>query len=114
MSIANEPGWGTSDTFADVELVPEDSGVEVPSEKPVADEVNHPSHYTAGPAEVIDIIEAAVGDPLSYLHGNALKYLLRLRHKHSDGGYGGAEVDTRKAQWYIARMVERMDLEDDQ
>lgn len=70
-----------------------------------ADMVNHPPHYTYGPAEAIEVIEAAVqqcDDPVSaYLHANALKYLLRLWHK------GNPITDAGKAEWYLQRLVER-------
>lgn len=70
-----------------------------------ADFVNHPPHYTYGPAEAIDVIEAAVrhcDDPVSaHLHATALKYLLRLWHK------GAPITDAGKAEWYLRRLVER-------
>lgn len=70
-----------------------------------ADMVNHPPHYTYGPAEAIQVIEAAVqecDDPVSaFLHANALKYLLRLWHK------GNPITDAGKAEWYLQRLVER-------
>lgn len=58
------------------------------------DSVKHPEHYTQGPAEAIKVIEAAVDDFASYCHGNALKYLLRAKHK------GGRE-DIAKAREYL-------------
>lgn len=70
-----------------------------------ADMVNHPPHYTYGPAEAIDVIEAALrncDDPVSaFLTGNALKYLLRLWQK------GAPITDAGKAEWYLRRLVER-------
>jgi Protein of unknwon function (DUF3310) len=59
------------------------------------DLINSPPHYTHGPVEVIDLIELF---NLDYNEGNALKYLLRWRHK------GGVE-DLRKAEWYIKRII---------
>jgi Protein of unknwon function (DUF3310). len=60
------------------------------------DPVNHPSHYTYGPIEVIDLIE---GFDLGYHEGNAIKYLLRWRHK--DG-----LQDLKKARWYLDRLIQ--------
>lgn len=65
------------------------------------DNVNHPSHYTAGAIECIDALAAAtVG--LEGLEAvctaNAIKYLWRWKHK------GGVE-DLRKAKWYIDRLI---------
>jgi len=46
------------------------------------DPVNRPAHYTAGPVEVIDILEQAASDApgpvLAGLQWQALKYLLRM------------------------------------
>lgn len=62
------------------------------------DAVNHPSHYTRGPVEVIDIIE---GFGLNYHLGNVTKYVLRAGHKND------ALEDLKKARWYIDREIER-------
>ncbi len=64
------------------------------------DPVNHPSHYTTGKYEVIDILE----DKLSaeefkgFLKGNILKYVLRAEHK-------GGMVDYKKAAFYLNKLV---------
>lgn len=63
------------------------------------DNINHPTHYTQGEIETINIIKNNVRDFSSYLEGNVLKYLSRYRHK------GGAE-DLKKAQWYLKILVE--------
>jgi hypothetical protein len=63
--------------------------------KEAIDLVNSPPHYTHGPIEVIDLIEMF---NLDYREGNALKYLLRWRHK------GGTE-SLEKAIWYIKRII---------
>lgn len=65
------------------------------------DAVNHPSHYTRGPVEVIDIIE---GFGLNYHLGNVTKYVLRAGHKND------ALEDLKKARWYIDREIERQDI----
>ena len=70
----------------------------------MADNVNHPAHYTAGSIEVIDLIENVIGtikDPVTaYLTGQALKYLCRWDKK------GGAE-DLKKAEWYLNRLIRK-------
>ncbi len=67
-----------------------------------SDEVNKPAHYTKDTIECIEYLE----DNLSterykgFLEGNAKKYLHRFRYK------GKLVQDLRKAQWYLARLVE--------
>ena len=70
----------------------------------MSDTVNHPSHYTAGRYEAIDVIEDNLPQESfeGFLVGNVLKYLLRYRHK------GGVE-DLKKARWYLRRLIERME-----
>lgn len=64
------------------------------------DMINHPPHYTFGAIEVIDAIEAF---GLSYAMGNVLKYIARAKHK-------GSELDDlRKAAWYLAREITRLE-----
>jgi hypothetical protein len=72
------------------------------SQKPDADEVNHPSHYTWLPngVEVIDITSA-----FSFVRGNALKYLLRADHK------GQQLQDLKKARWYIDYEITQIEKE---
>jgi len=69
------------------------------------DPVNHPPHYTYGPVEAIDVIEAAIAgcpDPVAaHLHGTALNYLLSLHHK------GHAAQDPAECGWSRPRMVDR-------
>jgi hypothetical protein len=73
------------------------------------DPVNHPPHYTAGPVEVIDILEQAAAtapDPvLAGLQWQTLKYLLRMWLK------GNPAQDARKARWYLERLIARLPLE---
>lgn len=64
----------------------------------IADNVNHPSHYTHGQYEVIDIIEDW---KLNYHLGNAVKYIARCEHK------GNKKQDLLKAIWYLKREIER-------
>lgn len=65
------------------------------------DNVNHPAHYTQGGVECIEAIEASMSTDayLGYLKGNILKYVWRHEQK------GGIE-SLRKAQWYLARLIE--------
>jgi hypothetical protein len=66
---------------------------------PVPDPVNHPSHYNVGGIETIDFIEAK---QLNYNLGNVVKYITRAEHK------GNQLQDLQKAQWYLAREIERV------
>lgn len=60
------------------------------------DKVNHPSHYTFGKYEVIDVIEDW---NLGYHLGNVVKYIARSGHKRR-----GLE-DLKKAAWYLNRYI---------
>lgn len=62
----------------------------------MGDAVNHPSHYTHGKFEVIDVIEDW---QLGFNDGNAVKYIGRHRHK------ANPKEDLKKALWYIAREL---------
>lgn len=66
----------------------------------MADNVNHPVHYTQGGIECIDALKAATAG----LEGieavctaNAIKYLWRWKHKN-----GIEDID--KAIWYLERL----------
>lgn len=76
--------------------------IEVSEEK---DNVNHPSHYTNGKYECIDILEDITKD-LSGLEAvctaNAVKYLWRWKLKN------GVE-DLKKANWYINKLIETVE-----
>jgi hypothetical protein len=67
-----------------------------------SDPVN-PSHYKQGPAETIDIIEAAIAkapnNKAAGLHWQVLKYALRCWFKN------GIE-DLKKARWYLDRLIQ--------
>lgn len=71
------------------------------------DPVNHPRHYTAGAVDVIEILEQAAAvapsPVLAGLQWQALKYLLRLWLK------GNALQDAQKAQWYLARLISKLE-----
>ena len=63
----------------------------------MSDPINHPSHYTQGSIEPIDVIE---NWGLGFHLGNALKYIARAAHK-------GAELeDLQKAQFYLNRAID--------
>lgn len=66
----------------------------------MADLINHPPHYTRFPVEVIEIAEN-----LDFCRGNAVKYLCRA-------GLKGDELeDLLKAQWYVARAIDKLERE---
>ena len=72
------------------------------------DVVNHPAHYTAGKVECIDAIEAAtVGleGIQAMCTGNVIKYVWRWKRK------GGVQ-DLRKARWYLDRLIEEVEQND--
>lgn len=65
----------------------------------MSDNVNHPTHYTRWPIEVINLTERE-----DFLYGNVLKYALRA------GAKPGATYreDMAKATWYATRFVTRI------
>ncbi|HAC1835781.1 TPA_asm: DUF3310 domain-containing protein, partial [Listeria monocytogenes] len=65
-----------------------------------SDNINNPSHYTAGGIETLDYIKAKVSDYPSYAVGNIFKYVSRYEHKN------GIE-DLKKAQFYLNDLIER-------
>ena len=76
-------------------------------EHPYGDMVNSPSHYTSGRHEAIEVIEDAITEaPTSnaaFLHGQVLKYMLRLWCKID------AKEDAEKARWYLNRLIDSLD-----
>lgn len=64
------------------------------------DLVNHPPHYGAHPSGV-DCIE--IVEWMNFNLGNAVKYIWRHDEK------GNPIQDLKKAQWYIAREIERLE-----
>lgn len=67
------------------------------------DKVNHPSHYTQGKYETIDIIEDITGEHFKgYLVGNITKYISRFEHKN------GIE-DLKKSQWYLNKLIDYLE-----
>lgn len=70
------------------------------------DMVNHPSHYTNGSVEVIEIIEDAIQKAdrpkNAMLQGQVLKYMLRMWLKQKP------LEDAKKAQWYLNRLIKSL------
>lgn len=69
----------------------------------MSDNVNHPSHYTRWPVEVINLTERE-----TFLIGNVLKYALRAGAK-AGATYG---EDMAKARWYARRHVDNIAAHD--
>lgn len=65
------------------------------------DPVNHPSHYTQGGKEVIEIIQevCSIDEFVGYCKGNILKYLARRNFK------GFYKQDLQKADWYLDYLL---------
>lgn len=65
------------------------------------DNVNHPSHYTTGKFETIDVIQDMLSPKMfeGFCIGNTIKYLSRYRHKN------GIE-DLKKARWYLDKIID--------
>jgi hypothetical protein len=61
------------------------------------DAVNHPSHYTQYPVEVIELTRH-----MSFTRGNAVKYIARAGFK---GGPEKEIEDLEKAEWYIKDTI---------
>lgn len=68
----------------------------------MTDNINHPSHYTNGAIEAIDMIEVIVKpyDPnIGWSIGNVVKYLCRAPFKTN------LIEDLKKAKWYLNRAI---------
>lgn len=69
----------------------------------MSEHVNHPSHYGGDvPHEVVKCLEAW-GLESDALLWNTVKYIARAGKK------GAAIEDLKKAAWYLARRIERME-----
>jgi hypothetical protein len=66
------------------------------------DVVNHPSHYTSGGIETIDIMASKLSPDefKGYLKGNVIKYITRAGKKKNE------LEDLRKCAWYLNRLIE--------
>lgn len=71
---------------------------------PEFDPVNHPSHYTEGRS--IEPIDAIEDWDLDFNSGQVVKYLSRLGRK------GDALEDARKAEFYLKRLISRLEAEE--
>lgn len=75
----------------------------------MSDPVSHPSHYTAGSVEVIDVIEDWVKhapDPVvGGLQWQVIKYVSRAWLKKNP------YEDFRKARWYLNRLINTLATE---
>lgn len=71
------------------------------------DNVNHPSHYTYGGLELVNVWEATMSpEALQGLYkGNVMKYLWRYEHKN------GLE-DLKKAEFYLKRLIKSVEKEE--
>lgn len=72
----------------------------------MSDSVNHPAHYTAGPIECIEAIQAALGDDafVVFCRGQAIKYAWRAGKKSNHA------EDLRKGAWYLTRAAAVLDV----
>lgn len=70
------------------------------------DVVNHPSHYTQGGVEPIDLIEA---QELNFNRGNVVKYVVRAGRKKSKGKTLLVKEleDLNKAKFYLQREIDK-------
>lgn len=68
----------------------------------MSDNVNHPSHYTAGNIECIEAIKESMTHRafMGYCKGNVIKYLWRYENKNNP------LEDLKKARWYIEKMID--------
>lgn len=68
---------------------------------PKSDPVNHPSHYTQYPVEVIELTRH-----MSFTRGNAVKYVARAGFK---GGPEKELEDLKKAKWYLDDDIKQLE-----
>ena len=73
----------------------------------VDDPVNHPSHYTSGSVECIDVMLETQGREavMHFCVCNAFKYLFRHRGKNG-------HEDIEKARWYLNKYSELYNREE--
>lgn len=83
-------------------VCPSYSATQPADKQPIHDVVNHPSHYTYGKIEVIDVIETF---DLCFHLGNVLKYILRAGKKND------TVEDLKKARWYLDRYISNVEKE---
>ena len=68
----------------------------------MADNINEPTHYTAGDIDCIDAIESSMElDAFcGYLKGNVMKYMWRYNLKNNP------VEDLKKARWYLDKLID--------
>ncbi len=64
------------------------------------DPVNSPKHYQSHPSGIETI---QITEHMGFSLGNVIKYVLRAPYK------GKQLEDLKKAQWYLAREIERIE-----
>jgi len=100
--------WGDSLVYMKEYLTPKECEK---IERARQDDVNHPPHYNNRRMEAIDIIEMIIeiekNPKVAYNMSNVLKYLLRFRDK------GTPVKDLRKGIWYLERMIQKVEEEDE-
>ena len=76
--------------------------------KPTNDAVNHPSHYTYGGIECIDVIKAVVSEIpngiCAWLTGQVIKYIWRWTRKDKP------VEDLKKCRFYLDRLIENAEV----
>ena len=108
----NAEGWfgSVSTWFKDFEpLTYTPKAINTSSEDSFSkDNVNNPAHYGQGKIEAIEYIEDFLTEEeyQGYLRGNIAKYLHRFKYKN------GIE-DLKKAQWYLNRLIEQQEKDED-
>ena len=75
---------------------------------PTNDAVNHPSHYTYGGIECIDVIKAVVNEIpngiCAWLTGQVIKYIWRWTRKDNP------VEDLKKCRFYLDRLIENAEV----
>lgn len=106
-SACEMTGWNEM-THEQLETVLKDLGL-LPYGEKEHDPVNHPSHYTQGSIECIDVITSALGKEAvaEFCLANSLKYIFRCKHK------GSQVTDVKKAIWYLNKWLELVDGHDE-
>lgn len=76
----------------------------------INDPVNHPSHYCIDGIECFDVMEKIFGTEAvkDFCLCNAFKYLFRCKHKNIS-----PLEDIKKADWYLQKLIEINDAEED-
>lgn len=69
-------------------------------ESKLTDNINHPTHYTQGKYELIEVI---ADWHLNFNLGNVVKYIARYEYK------GNKLQDLKKAQMYLNHEIERLE-----